>query len=105
MRIGPNDSIWVVVDAGPESEQDDILFQTTLRGLDLQFKGGLTMDRNPTLFTDRKEAEIEAYGRLTAQAIANAGIGAKLEEVRYIEILDGDGKLLFEAGCLKQSYS
>ncbi|MBU2691384.1 MAG: hypothetical protein KJ970_10705 [Candidatus Eisenbacteria bacterium] len=31
-----------------------------------------------------------------ARAIANAGIGAKLQDVRYIEILDGDGKLLFK---------
>ena len=32
-----------------------------------------------------------------AQAIANGGIGSKLQDVRYIELLDGDGNPLFEA--------
>ena len=59
MRIGPDDKFWVVVDATPESEMGDILFETTLRGLDLQFKGGLSMEQNPTIFTDHQVAEIE----------------------------------------------
>ncbi|MBU1702775.1 MAG: hypothetical protein KJ831_21740 [Candidatus Eisenbacteria bacterium] len=100
MRFGRDETFWLVVNPGPESEEADIMFEASLRSLDLQFKGGLTMDDNPALFTDRKEAEIEAMGRMmalrAARAIANAGIGAKLQDVRYIEILDGDGKLLFK---------
>ncbi|MBU1951126.1 MAG: hypothetical protein KJ927_20610 [Candidatus Eisenbacteria bacterium] len=71
MKYGVDDRFWLVVDPGPESEEADILFEASLRSLDLQFKGGLTMDRNPTLFTDRKEAEIEAFGRLMAYVSQN----------------------------------
>jgi hypothetical protein len=100
MRYGPDDAFYVVVDATPESEMIDILFETTLRGLELQFKGGLTIAQNPTIFTDQREAEIEAYGRLVAmratQAIARSGAGSKLQNATRIELLDGDGKILFE---------
>jgi len=73
-----------------------------LRDLQLQFKGGLTMASNPTLFTDRGEAEVEAYGRLVAmhasRAIARqAAEGLALNRARRIQVLDGDGKVLFEA--------
>jgi hypothetical protein len=100
MRWGSDDTFWVVVDATPESEMSDILFETTLRGLELQFKGGLTMVQKPTIFTDRRKAEIEAYGRLVAmratQAIARSGAVSKLQNATRIEPLDGDGKNLFE---------
>jgi len=62
MRYGPDDKFWVVVDPTPESEMGDLLFETSLRGLDLQFKGGLTMAQNPTIFTDQQEAKYEAMG-------------------------------------------
>jgi hypothetical protein len=39
------------------------------------------MDDHPTLFTDEREAEIEAYGRLVAMR----------------EVLNGDGDVLFES--------
>jgi hypothetical protein len=102
MRFGPDDRLWVVVDPTPESQMEDVVFQASLRQIDLQFKGGLTMDRNPTLFTDEKEAKVEGYGRLVAmrasQAIAKrlrSDPGADIPE--RIEILDGEGNLLFEA--------
>ncbi len=66
MRYGPDDKFWVVTDPTPESEIADICFETTLRGLELQFKGGLTVAQNPTMFTDREEAEHEADLRLSA---------------------------------------
>jgi len=44
----------VVLDPTKDSETADILFETSLRGLDLQFKGGLSMASNPTIFTDEK---------------------------------------------------
>lgn len=64
MRIGPDDKFWVVTDPTKESELEDIVFQTTLRGLELQFKGGLTIAANPTIFTEEDEARIEARQRL-----------------------------------------
>ena len=56
------------------------------------------MEDNPTLFTERKEAEIGVYGRLVAmraaQAIARSP--SKLQDATRIEMLDGDGKATFE---------
>jgi len=102
MRLGPDDTFWVVTDASPESELDDLIFQTSLRGLELQFRGGLTMAIKPTIFTEEAEARIEAYGRLVAmraaQVIARlAADGKALNLADRLEILDGDGKILFEA--------
>ena len=42
----------------------DILFETSLAGPERQFKSGLSMHANPTIFTDRDEAESEARARL-----------------------------------------
>ncbi len=57
MRLGPDDKFWLVVDPTKISTLADILFETTLRGLELQFKGGLTAAENPTIFTEKAEAE------------------------------------------------
>jgi len=101
MRYSADHKFWVVVDPKPNSTQKDILFQASLKDLELQFRGGLTTDENPTLFTEREEAEIEAYGRLTAmratQAIARSGTGAKLQNATRIEIYDADGEVVFAA--------
>jgi hypothetical protein len=101
MRYGPDDKFWVVTDPHPDSTLDDIMFEASLRGLMLQFRGGLTMDDRPTLFTEQREAEIEAYGRMTAmrasQAIAASGAGAELQDVTRVELRGPDGGLLFEA--------
>ena len=102
MRFGPDDKFWVVVDPTPESEEGDIVFEASLRRLELQFKGGLTVDRNPTLFTEEKEARVEGFGRLTAMRASQA-IARRLrfdpdaEVAERIEVLDGKGNLLFEA--------
>ena len=99
MRYGPDDKFWLVADVRLESTREDILFEASLRDLALQFAGGLTMDEHPTLFTEEREAEIEAYGRLVAlraaQAIARSDI--RFQDVTRIELLDGDGKVLFES--------
>jgi hypothetical protein len=101
MRFGPDHKFHVVVDPGTESELADILFEASLRDLDLQFKGGLTMAEHPTLFTDKGEAEVEAYGRLVAMratlAIARSGVGEKLQEATRIEIIGPDGTVVFSA--------
>lgn len=100
MRFGPDDRFWVVTDPTPESRMEDIVFQASLRQLELQFKGGLTMDRNPTLFTEKNEADIEAYGRLVAaraaRAIAQRGLKPGDEPVK-IELIGPGGEVLFQA--------
>ncbi|MBI2931107.1 MAG: hypothetical protein HYY16_05610 [Planctomycetes bacterium] len=102
MRYGPDDKFWVVTDPTPESEAADILFQASLKDLELQFKGGLTMDQHPTLFTEKAEAEVEAYGRMVAMRASRAiarrvAEGKPLNGANRIEVLDGNGKVLFEA--------
>ncbi len=101
MRYGPNEKWWIVVDAQSDGTLEDIVFQASLKDLELQFKGGLKIEENPTLFTDQKEAEVEAYGRLVAmkaaQAIARSGACSQIPNATRIELLDGDGIVLFEA--------
>jgi len=43
MRYGPDHKFWVVVDPTPSSTQEDIVFKASLKDLELQFKGGLTI--------------------------------------------------------------
>ena len=99
MKIGTDDKIWAVVDPTPQSELADVLFQTSLRDLELQFKGGLSAEKNPTLFTDRAEAQAEAQARLVAlrasQAIVRRAKG--IQDARRIAVMDADGKVLFDA--------
>jgi hypothetical protein len=101
MRFSADDKLWVVTDPNAQSTLGDILFEASLRDLERQFKGGLTMDQHPTLFTDRNEAEVEAFGRLAAmrvsQAIARSGVGVDLQHATRIEIIGEDGKVIFEA--------
>ena len=80
MRYGPDDKFWVVVDPTAESEMGDILFETTLRGLERQFKGGLTAMR-------------------AAQAVLRAGLENPSTQIDRIDIYGADGKLVFEANC------
>jgi hypothetical protein len=103
MRFGPCDRVlWLVVDPTERSELDDLVSEVSLADLDLQFKGGLRIDQNPTLFTDRREAEIEAFGRVTAmrasRAIAAQVAAGKLQPGAHrLEVFDGEGKLFFGA--------
>jgi len=100
MKYGVEDRFWVVVSPKPHSTLEDILFQASLKDLELQFKGGLTIEDNPTLFTDHWEAEVEAYGRFIAmkatQAIAKSGAGAKLRDATRLELLNADGNIVFD---------
>ena len=72
MRINLEDKFFVVIDPTPLSTLGDICFETTLRGLELQFRGGLKLDLNPTIFTEKREAELDACGRLLALQVARA---------------------------------
>jgi hypothetical protein len=101
MRFGPKDIFWVVVDPTKESGMSDCLFETTLEGLYNQFRGGLTMESRPTIFTEKTEAEVEAFGRLTAmraaQAISRMEPGTRFQQATRIQVLGPDGAVLFDA--------
>ena len=97
MRYGPDDKFWIVINPSCVSEMGDILFECSLKELDLQFKGGLGMDRNPTIFTDYKEAEVEAHARLVTRDAAEAIAENIREGTDKIEVLDRDGIVLFAA--------
>jgi len=107
MRYGVDDTFWVVLDPTPASEMADILFETTLCGLERQFKGGLTADRNLTIFSDATEANVEAFGRLVAmrayEAIAHRAAGRSLMEASRVEVLDEAGNVLFEADLIEDA--
>ncbi len=101
MQIGPDDTFWVVTDPTRESEFADICFVTSLRSLERQFRGGLTAAENPTIFTDRADAEAEARRRLLAvrvsRAIAHSAPGEIAENAARVALLDADGCVVFEA--------
>jgi len=102
MRFGPKDPFFMVTNPTSNSELADICFETSLENLALQMKGGLSMDADPTMFTDRGEAEIAAHCRLVAREVSRAIAGHSaeglcLKDARRIEILDGEGKILFGA--------
>ena len=102
VRLGPNDRFWLVTNPTPESEESDILYETTLAGLERQFRGGLTAAENPTIFTDEGAARVEAFGRMVAMRAARAiareaAEGRPVARAERIEVLDADGNVLFEA--------
>ncbi len=101
MRYGPDDKFWVVVDPKPHSTLDDVVFEASLRDLELQFRGGLQIDDHPTLFTDPREARVEAFGRLTvvqaSQALLRAGRENPSSRIGRVEIYGADGELMFRA--------
>jgi hypothetical protein len=102
MKLDTDTKVWMVVDpTSPRSEMADICFEGSLRKLELQFRGGLTSEQNPTLFTDPKEAEIEAYGRLTAMraaaAIAEQARAGIFAGPCKVVIHGADGSVVFEA--------
>jgi hypothetical protein len=100
MRYGPDDRFWVVTDPKQESTLGDIFFAASLRELELQIKGGLVIADNPTLFTDRAEAETEARTRLLAMrvatAIAKSGAVKRIEDVVLVQLCDKSRIVLFE---------
>ncbi len=106
MRYGPDDKFWVVVDPKPHSTLEDLMFRASLRDLELQFKGGLQIEENPTLFTDEQAAKYEAYGRMTAmrasQAILRAGRENPDTRIDRVEIYGADGTLVFAADITQE---
>jgi hypothetical protein len=101
MRYGPKDEFWMVTNPTPTSELADICFATSLENLALQLKGGLSMDADPTMFTTREEAELEARCRLVAMETSHAirgmaADGIPLAGARKVQVLGEGGKILFE---------
>jgi len=108
MRIETDEKVWVVVDPQPESELCDVCFEASLRSLERQFRGGLTCEENPTLFTDAEEAKAEAQVRLQARDAAVEVVRgvedlSSLGDIDRIQIVDAEGKVLFseEIGRLR----
>jgi len=98
MRV---DQFWVVTDPTPESELSDICFVTTLPKIILQARGGLAAEQNPTVYTDRDEAERDARARLLSLKAARAIVrvaadGRSLDEVERLTLVDGEGRVVFE---------
>ena len=102
MHIGPDDTFWVVTDPTRESELADICFVTSLRSLERQFRGGLTAAENPTIFTEKAEAEEEARRRLlsvrVARAIAFSVPNDAAENATRVALLNSEGRVVFESG-------
>jgi hypothetical protein len=60
------EKFWVVTKPGPESELGDICFETDVKGLALQFRGGLKEEDIHALYTTHVEAEKAAERMLAA---------------------------------------
>ena len=108
MKIGTDEKVWLVVDPQPESELGDVCFEASLRSLERQFRGGLTCEENPTLFTDADEAKAEAIVRLQARDAAVEVVrGVQHSEgfkgIDRIQIVDAEGEILYseEIGRLR----
>lgn len=98
MRIGTDERFWVVVDPEATSVTADVCFESSIRGLEAQFRGGLSVSENPTIFTDREEAEREAKRRLAARDVArllSKGTEVELPPGGRVQILDPAGEVLF----------
>ena len=63
-RIAPHYRIHLVLNATQDSVLADVLTETTLAELGAMFRGGLSAERNPTVYTRREEAERDARARL-----------------------------------------
>lgn len=61
-------SIWVVTKPAPSSTLDDILFLSSVREMELQYKGGLTQDELLEVFPADQEAAAIAFAN---KALAN----------------------------------
>lgn len=60
------DKFWLVTRPRASSELADICFQTDIKGLALQFKGGLDPEEIHAVYTSCNEAQREADRILTA---------------------------------------
>ena len=92
--INAHQKVYLVLDATPRSELADVLSETTLAGL----AGRMDPERNPTVYTDRGEAEVDARRRLLVAMVARRL--ADVADLARVEAFDADGErvLVVEAG-------
>lgn len=101
MKYQTEDRFWMVIDPEESSEIGDCMFETSIKDLELQFRGGLTCEKHPAIFSEKAEAEIELYGRIVAmraaQAISRMGAKAGIQAAKRIQVIGPDGAVLFDA--------
>ncbi|MGQ0723264.1 MAG: hypothetical protein ACT4PE_17085 [Candidatus Eiseniibacteriota bacterium] len=98
MRFRTHDRFWGVVNPTPNSILSDVVFESSLAGLKLQFDGGLSLDAEPTLYDTEEAARRDATARLLAAKLAR-GIAATphdLSHVRKAQLFDREGRLQAE---------
>lgn len=110
MKYSMDDLFWLVIDP-PEPHTspsgavrcftvDQICEKASLRHLEERVRNGLTSKCNPTFFTEREEARLDAVGRLKAlqalRAIKRATPSA-LARADRVTIVDAQGHLLLLA--------
>lgn len=98
MRIETDERFWVVVDPEATSVLADVCFESSIRGLEAQFRGGLAISENPAIFTDRAEAERDAKRRLAARDVARVLVQETEVGVPpggRLRILDAAGEVVF----------
>jgi hypothetical protein len=81
MRIAHDTRFWIVRDpASGTTDVASLLVETSLRDLELQFKGGMTCGRDAVIYTDRAEAERDARGRIEAWEAYREALRANEEQ-------------------------
>ena len=66
MKIATDDRIYLVTDPEPGYCLADTCCETSIFGMGLQFRGGLSPYCNPTIHTSKKRALADARARLAA---------------------------------------
>jgi len=98
MRIGPDESIWIVKDPTATSEIFDIYFNTTPKEIERMCKGGFLTDRDITIFTDEAGALAEAKERMLAmriyQAVKKDLQGSPVDLITEVSVGDSEGSVL-----------
>ena len=66
MNINKNTKFWVVTNPTKDSTLEDILFECDLKGLRLQFLGGLSDEQIYKIYEDKEYATMIANSLLVA---------------------------------------
>jgi hypothetical protein len=74
MKIDKETTIYLVTDPTPDSEFEDVYYETTLNGIELQVLGFYKVGKlltyeNPTIYTYKIEANKDAFKRLEKEKI------------------------------------
>ena len=99
MKIDQNTRFWVVTDAGPHAELGDVCFETDLRGLGLQVKGGLDLSGNVALYDNQDEAVEDGKNRLLVRRVAERiriERHLRADEIVRVTLHGEDGKIIWQ---------